>query len=175
MIAHTPHYVLLLRVASITTTAVAASLPVQLQHVSGKQGQRHCSLVVVSMLLSCSSSLLDALADLQSNSGQWFNGPSSWVTQPVTRLTAALHGLQCPFAQRALGQAFVRPGGRNSIAPTPAEFWTPPALTGPSTVSAGGREGGSRARMLESSMGIPKAFGHRGVQCTARYCTHQCC
>jgi hypothetical protein len=42
--------------------------------------------------------------------------------------------LQCPFAKRALGQAFVRPGGKNSIS-APAEFWSPPALTGPSQVS----------------------------------------
>jgi hypothetical protein len=52
------------------------------------------------------------------------------------RLPVACACSQCPFgagAQRALAQAFVRPGGKNSIL-APAEFWTPPALSGPSTV-----------------------------------------
>lgn len=52
--------------------------------------------------------------------------------------TRTTQPLQCPFAGRALGQAFVR-SGKNSIAQgKPAEFWAPPALTGPSTLDAAG-------------------------------------
>eukprot|EP00879_Flechtneria_rotunda_P022478 GHRR01023729.1.p1 GENE.GHRR01023729.1~~GHRR01023729.1.p1 ORF type:complete len:301 (+),score=57.70 GHRR01023729.1:109-1011(+) len=60
-------------------------------------------------------------------------------THPTNNRQLPANCLQCPFAQRALAQAFTRrPGGRNGVRGGQMEFWGQPPLSGPSTLDATG-------------------------------------